>query len=301
MGRVLLARQRDSASGLDRPVALKRLLPGLGRDSDAVAAFLAEARLSALVSHANVCHVLDAGVDDEGAFIAMELLRGRTWSSVTRRLRQRRPDHTDEAVIARLFANFAHGLHAAHTLVRPSGEPACVVHRDVSPQNLFVTWSGVGKVMDFGVAKAAGSSKTDTGVLKGKPAYMPPEQFRGQPPSPGFDIWALGVCLWEAVAGCRLFVGDDPAAIMMQVLTGPIGKASSVSGSSARFDDAIAHALQRDPAKRLLTARAFAQAVSEAVPASRSLHDEDVAEWLEAIFPGDRLLDQQKLADALRG
>jgi serine/threonine-protein kinase len=184
MGTVYLARA-VGPGGFDLPVAIKVIHPHLARRRDLVEMFLDEARITARIRHPNVCSVLDFGETEGTWFLAMEYLLGETLSSVIGNL-QDDPAAMDDpryrAISLRILADACEGLHAAHELRDADGRPMNVVHRDVSPHNLFITYDGAVKVLDFGIALARDRvHQTTTGGLKGKYAYMPPEQLQKRP------------------------------------------------------------------------------------------------------------------------
>ncbi len=194
--------------GFAKLVAIKRILPHLTTDRQFTEMFLQEGRIAARLSHPNVCQVFELGELDGQLFLAMEYLDGVAWDHL---VLAGRPS---PRLIAGVLAQAAEGLHYAHTLRDPAGTPTPIVHRDVSPQNLFVTVDGVCKVLDFGVSKmTAEQSRTRSGVIKGKLPYMAPEQIRGEPLDGRADVFALGVCAWEAFSGERLF--DRPTDFLI--------------------------------------------------------------------------------------
>lgn len=192
-------------SGFERPVVVKRVLPHLARVPSFVDMFVDEARIVAGIHHPNVVQVQELAHEADELFLVMEYLEGESVGSLTRRLAGR-GDTLEYALAAFLVAEACAGLHAAHELKDDEGYPRDLVHRDVSPQNVFVTYAGQCKVLDFGIAKAANrSTRTEAGQVKGKFAYMSPEQCMGKPLDRRSDVFALGVLLWELTTGRRLF------------------------------------------------------------------------------------------------
>ncbi len=209
-------------SGFERAVVIKRILPHLAEESAFVDMFLDEARIAARIRHANVVQVHELGQQDDELFIVMEYLEGESVLSLLRRLSTRR-ETLPPRCIAYVCAAAAAGLHAAHELTDDDGLSEGVVHRDISPQNIFVTYDGGVKVLDFGIAKAAGRiTKTEAGELKGKFAYMSPEQVRGRSLDRRSDVFALGVVLYEMLTGKRLFKRPSQVATIEAVRQGPI-------------------------------------------------------------------------------
>ena len=214
--------QLDGAAGFGKLVALKRIHPHLANELEFVRMFLDEARLTSRITHANVCSVTDFGEQDGTFFLAMELLHGESFSAVLRAcLRAKIPAIERARLFVKLLADACEGLHAAHELRDDHGLPMQVVHRDVSPQNLFVTHDGVAKVLDFGIAKARHRLQDETsGQIKGKFAYMSPEQVRGGVLDRRTDVWALGVVAWEMLAGKRLFRRETEMETMFAINAG---------------------------------------------------------------------------------
>lgn len=256
---------RIDGDGARRPVAIKRIHPHLARDADFVAMFLDEARLVARIDHPNVCAVIESGRQDGSSFLVMELLEGCGLGTLLAALaRRERRGSAHVRLVVTLLVEAAEGLHAAHELRDADGLSLEVVHRDVSPQNLFVTRDGVCKVIDFGVASARDKShRTETGEFKGKLAYAAPEQLMGRADRRA-DVWSLGVVLWEALTLERLFRRPTPPETMTAVDAAPIPSPSAVRPDlTAAFDAATARALDRSMESRWPTARALATALTE--------------------------------------
>ena len=217
MGEVFLARQ-SGVAGFDRLVILKSLLPDLAAQEDFVHQFLDEARVAATLNHPNIVSIYEVGLWNGTYFIAMEYIRGDNLSRLARaagRAKSRMPLN----VAAFIVHDAAQALDHAHKARDLQGQPLTIVHRDVSPQNIMVRTDGVTKVVDFGIAKAANrSSRTATGLLKGKVQYMAPEQVAGAQLDGRTDQFALGVVLWELIAGRKLFTGDNDIEILRAVL-----------------------------------------------------------------------------------
>ncbi|MBV1860661.1 MAG: serine/threonine protein kinase, partial [Nannocystaceae bacterium] len=216
MASVYLGRAIGTA-GFERLVAVKVIHPHLANESEFVEMFLDEARIAAKIHHPNVCETLDLGEDDGLFFMVMEYVEGETLSSLTRLLRKHK-DRMPVPCALQITADACRGLGAAHALEGKDGKPLNLVHRDVSPHNLLVTMDGRVKVVDFGIMKAAGKrSNTLTGQLRGKLTYMSPEQARGEPVDRRSDIYAMGVVLWELLAGARFYRGETDSELLAQV------------------------------------------------------------------------------------
>ena len=248
------------AEGLDKLVALKIIHPHLAQEESFVRMFLDEARLASAISHRNVCNVFDFGETDGRFYIAMDYLAGQSLRDVLRRMRkvdlQMEPMRV-AAYVAYMMAEACEGLHAAHELHGPDGQPLNVVHRDVSPHNLFVTYDGNVSVVDFGIARASDRvQSTATGVLKGKFSYMAPEQMRQLDVDRRTDIWALGVVLWESLTLQRLFVRASQADTVMSVMMDLLRPPSEVKLDLPKeLDQITMRAIARNPAHRFSTAR----------------------------------------------
>ncbi len=192
-------------SGFERPVVIKRILPHLARQKHFVDMFLDEARIVASIRHQNVVHVHELGAHNDELFLVMEYLEGESIAALARRLSSKKK-LLSFGLAAHVIAEVCAGLHAAHALKDANGKLLGLVHRDVSPANIFVTYSGEVKILDFGIAVAADRvSRTDAGQVKGKYAYMSPEQCQGQPLDARSDVFSLGTVLYELSTCRRLF------------------------------------------------------------------------------------------------
>ncbi|HEX6244349.1 MAG TPA: serine/threonine-protein kinase [Polyangiales bacterium] len=221
MGTVFLAR-RTGLSGFGQPVAVKVIHPHLAQDRGFVEMFVDEARIASCVHHPNVCAVLEFGKARGTFFLAMEYLQGETWAATLRALRQcpRSPGRRLESnlLLAHVVAQACEGLHAAHEATDQRGLPLCIVHRDVSPQNLFVGYDGGVRLLDFGIASAADRLHTTRfGTIKGRYSYMAPEQMLGEPVDRRSDVWSLGVVLREGLTGRSVFRGATDAETVYAV------------------------------------------------------------------------------------
>ncbi len=252
MAELFLARLHG-AGGFAKLIAIKRILPHLVTDRQFTDMFLQEGRIAAHLSHPNVCTVFELGEIDGQLFLAMEYLDGVAWNELAAAGRP------SPRLVAGVLAQAAEGLQYAHALRDPTGAPTPVIHRDVSPQNLFVTVDGICKVLDFGVSKmATDGPRTRSGVVKGKLPYMSPEQIRGEPLDGRSDVFALGVCAWEALAGARLFDRSTDFLIWKAITEEDIPRLASVWRECPPAIDALVHrALSRTVTERP-TAQGFA-------------------------------------------
>lgn len=267
--------------GFSRTVAIKKLHAHFAKDEEFVSMFIDEARLAARVRHPNVVQTLDVVQTNDQLLLVMEYVHGAQLSVLTR-LANKAGQRIPQPIVAAILAGMLRGLHAAHEAQDERGQPLNIVHRDVSPHNVMVGTDGIARVIDFGVAKAAGRLQhSNSGQLKGKIPYMAPEQVRGEAVSRRTDVFAAGVVLWECLLGKRLFVADNDAAIIGQVLSHEIDPPSRVDFAvPAAFDEVVMRALERSPAKRFQTARDMAKALEACGPVAPPA---EVSEWVEAI------------------
>ena len=254
MAQVLLGRQ-TGPNGFERPVVVKRILPHLVRRQSFVDMFLDEARTIASIRHPNVVNIHDFRHQDGELFMVMEYLEGETTASLRRRL-QARGERMPDALWCYIFAETCAGLHAAHQATNEMGLPLNLVHRDVSPPNILVTYDGAVKLIDFGIAKSDHrSSHTDAGHIKGKYAYMSPEQARGRPLDARSDIFSLGVVMFEMTTGRRLFKRETELDTVQAVCNEPIPDPKSYFPDySPDLGRICMRALARDPAERYQSA-----------------------------------------------
>ena len=255
------------SAGFTRVVAIKRLHRHLASDPEFIKMFLDEARLAARIRHPNVVAARDVVADDDELLIVMEYVDGESLARLFRLARQRSSPIPVEVAVA-VAVGALEGLQAAHEARDEAGHPLSIVHRDVSPQNVLVGADGIARVVDFGVAKAARrSAHTALGVLKGKLAYMAPEQLRHDPVDRRTDIYALSVVLWELLAGRRLFTGTEEselaAAIRKGVHTPPSLFRQEVT---QRLDEVVLRGCSAEPRERFASARAMADALLAASP-----------------------------------
>jgi eukaryotic-like serine/threonine-protein kinase len=203
--------------GFEKIIAIKRILPTMVEDADFIQMFIDEAKIAGQLSHANICQIFELGKINESHFIAMEFIWGKDLLQIQNRFRKLRL-HMPVSMAAFIAAKMCEGLDYAHKKKDARGNPLHIVHRDVSPQNILVSYEGEIKLIDFGIAKAATrSSKTQAGVLKGKFGYMSPEQVRGLPLDRRSDLFALGTILYELLTGERLFLGESDFSTLEKV------------------------------------------------------------------------------------
>jgi eukaryotic-like serine/threonine-protein kinase len=268
MAQVYLARTRG-AGGFEREVAVKLTHGHLRESAEFAADLIEEAKLAARIRHPNVVAVLDVGDDPHGLFLVMDYVEGETLSGLSKRSAAAgRP--LPPAIGLRILCDALAGLHAAHELRDEAGLPLGLVHRDFSPQNILVGVDGMARLADFGIAKAATRlSHTRTGNVKGKIAYMSPEQARGQPIDRRCDVWAAGAVAWELLAGHRLFVSDNEVALLLKIVSEPAPLLSEVGVPvPAALEQAVASALTAAAEARCPTAAELARRIVAACRAS---------------------------------
>jgi eukaryotic-like serine/threonine-protein kinase len=268
-------------AGFSRTVAIKRLHPHLAQDPEFVSMLLDEARLAARIRHPNVVSTLDVVALEGELLVVMEYVHGEALSRVLSKLR-RKQARVPPNIAAAIIASVLYGLHAAHDATSETGEPLNIIHRDVSPQNIMVGADGVARVVDFGVAKAAGRlQETREGQLKGKIRYMAPEQLKRGEVDRAADIYAASVVLWECLTSQRLFDDENEWKIAHAIVEGVTDPPSRLAPEvPAALDDVVMRGLAVDRAKRFRTAFDMAAALEDAIaPAT----PRQIASWLEGV------------------
>ncbi len=299
MGTVYLARVVGGV-GAQRFVALKCLKERLASDARFVDMFFDEARITSQIDHPNVCRVLDYDRHGNTSYLVMELLLGHSMSTIRPQLDAEQhvaPAH-HAGLVARILADACEGMHAAHELTDLHGNPLNVVHRDVSPENLFLTYGGAVKVLDFGIARADDQRhSTRPGTIKGKYAYLQPEVLRGARPDRRADVWGLGIILWELLAGRRLFEQPTDAETLRAVTDMEIPRPSQVrDGVPEAFDDVCLQALHRDPSRRIQTARELGRQLNRVLADQRlAIGMAEVADLMKLLFPSGPACARQLL------
>jgi serine/threonine-protein kinase len=298
---------RSADSGVrPRLWAIKRVHPHLARDGEFVEMFRDEIRIATRIKHPNVCTVVEWGESDGTLFLAMELLKGETLISALRKVKKEPAllEHPWWPLFAaRVVAHACAGLHAAHELVDEIGKKLNVVHRDVTPHNVFVTWDGSAKIVDFGVAHAEHRiHETRAGTVKGKFAYMSPEQLKGADVARTMDVWALGVVLWEMLAGRPLFRRRQDAETIFAVANAKVPPLANIRpGVPAELEAIARRALDPDPWQRTPTAEAMQRQLEEWIEAEGGFDVQDTAAMLAMLFPGQRDLNDRRIEAALAG
>jgi serine/threonine protein kinase len=237
--------------GFEKIVAIKRILPSMAEDQDFISMFIDEAKIAGQLSHANICQIFELGKIGSSHFIAMEYVQGKDVLQIQNRFRRLRKQ-MPLPMAALIAAKICEGLDYAHRKCDKNNQPLNIIHRDVSPQNILVSYEGEVKIIDFGIAKAVSrSSKTQAGVLKGKFGYMSPEQVRGLPLDRRSDTFAIGTLLWEMCTDERLFAGPSDFAVLEKVRNATVPPPSSHNPMiPPELEAIIMRALKRDPLER---------------------------------------------------
>jgi tRNA A-37 threonylcarbamoyl transferase component Bud32 len=301
MGEIFLARL-EGAAGFEKLFVIKRILPHLADDERFRGMLIAEARLASRMTHANICQVYELGETDGQLYIAMEYLEGVTLLSLLRKA-SKDAGKLDLGFIAGVTQQVTDALHYAHDLRDRDGNPLGIVHRDVTPTNVMLTDAGVVKVLDFGIAKVKdASAHTQTGTVKGKYAYMAPEQLRGAVVDRRADVFALGVVLYEMLALRRLFQRKTDYLTFRAVMEQPIIDIRRYRPDCPEpLVTALGRALDRDPGSRFDTARQFGTVVLDAVAAAkRPWTQGEIGDFIRANFAADIAERSAQIAQAVR-
>ena len=283
--------RREGAAGFERTVVVKKILSSHNEDPQFVDMFINEAKIAARLTHPNIVQVYELGEQDGEFFIVMEYVKGKDLLRLLRTLAQTRPESpaVPPLVAAYIARETARGLGHAHDHTDESSAPKPIVHRDISPQNIMLSYDGQAKLVDFGIAKALDTMKeeTRTGALKGKFAYMAPEQIGGHSPGPQSDIFAAGVVLHEMLTGRRLFKGASDYETLQKVQNMPVPPPSSVVTTvSPELDAIVLQALERDRKLRYSKASHMARDLDVFLQSHR-FAVEDMAEYMKEVWPLD--------------
>lgn len=301
MSNVFLAFARGP-SGVNKLVVLKALLPDLAAEPYALSMFLDEVRIAAQLNHPNVVQTYEVGTEGDRHVMVMEYLEGQSLSQIVKRAEQSgRP--LPPRLQIRVIINALEGLHYAHELRAYDGAALELVHRDVSPQNVFVTYDGQVKVLDFGIAKAATSSThTATGVVKGKVAYMAPEQTVADAIDRRADIFSVGCMLWAVAGGRKLWKDMPDVQIMRRVINGEVPSPQSLNpGCDDELNRIVMKALAHDPAHRYQTALEMQHDLERYAESSGGIaKQKELAQYVSDLFEDTRanlkLLIERQLA-----
>lgn len=283
-------------SGFNKLVVLKSMRKELITDEDLRQMFLAEARLSARLNHANVVHVYEV-IDAALPCIVMEYLEGQAMSTAL----QEAGDKFTLPMQLRVISDALAGLHYSHDLKDYDGTPLNIVHRDVSPQNVFLTYDGQVKVLDFGIAKASNNAEqTRAGLIKGKITYMPREQLMGEAVDRRADVYAIGCMLWKAATGVKLWANTSERDVMRAIVDGNIPAPSTVHPVDPKLEAIVMKALAPEAADRYDTAaelrKAIDQYLAEFYP---SVTLRDVGQLMSEVFAEQQVARSKSIHTAM--
>ena len=282
--------------GFRKFVAVKQILPDVKKDPAFVKMFLDEARITAALSHANVAQVFDLGQEDGELYLAMEFISGQNLERVVK-VAGKQEKSIPLGLAARVVRDTCLGLHCAHNFVDPSGKPFPIIHRDVSPKNVMITYAGDVKVIDFGIAKAKGRlNRTQVGIVKGTSGYMSPEQVRGEPLDGRSDLFAAGVMLYELLGAQRLYSGSNDAEMMLKIAEDEVPDVLAVNPDvPAPLAEVVSRSLQKSRDDRFATGKEMAKAIDAALGA-QVFDEEQAAEVMRSLFE-DRMKTTQQLLE----
>ena len=286
--------------GFERYFAIKRILPSIAEDEEFIKMFIDEAKIAVQLTHANIVPIIDLGKVGDAYFIAMEYVHGKDLRTTTEKL-SKKGDSLPVPACCYIIMKVCEGLDYAHNKKDAAGRDLNLVHRDVSPQNILISFDGEVKLIDFGIAKAANkAAKTQAGILKGKFGYMSPEQVRGLPLDRRSDIFSTGIVLYEALTGERLFIGESDFSILEKVKNVEIIPPST-------YNKSIPEDLER------IILKALAREVQDRYQSAIELHDDlqsfmytygsffsrkDMASLMRQIFPEDYEADMKEMESA---
>ncbi|TPV93097.1 MAG: PEGA domain-containing protein [Myxococcales bacterium FL481] len=282
--------------GFERIVAVKRILPHVAEDEEFIGMFKDEARIAVQLTHSNIAQIYSLGHEDDSFYIALEYVAGKDLRTIFENVR-RENEALSPAQACFIVMKVCEGLDYAHNKKDRFGNALNLIHRDVSPPNILVSYEGEVKLIDFGVVKAAGrSSNTKSGILKGKFGYMAPEQVRGQPVDRRGDIFALGACLWEVLTSTRLFQGESDFATLEMVRAGRIRCPREVNPDvPQRLADIVLKALAPEPAERYPSAMEFHDDLQAFMFAEGLFYSrKNLAAWMRQKYRTDIELEKEK-------
>jgi hypothetical protein len=287
------------AGGFERLVAIKRILPNIAEDDEFIGMFQDEAKISVQLTHANICQIYELNRIAQSLYIAMEYVPGKDLRSIFDRARKK-GEPPPVPLVCYVIGKLCEGLDYAHRKKDSYGRDLNIVHRDVSPQNVLISFEGEVKVIDFGIAKAAGKvTKTQAGILKGKFGYMSPEQIRGLPLDRRSDVFALGVCLYELLTGERLFVGDSDFAVLEKVRKAEVLPPSTYNRRIPEaLEKIVLRALAKDVNARYQYASELADDLQRFLITSDSIFSrKDLMQYMKSTFAEEVDREKARLAE----
>ncbi len=289
------------AKGFEKPVVLKKMLPHLTDEEDMVNHFIDEARLAALLKHENIIHIYDFGVVSNSFFIAMEYLFGKDLHLIIQKAIELDQSINLENILF-IIAKVCEGLAYAHKLKDLEGNPLNIIHRDISPHNIFITYDGQVKLIDFGIAKAATqSTKTQTGIIKGKVAYMSPEQASGKHIDHRSDIFAVGIVLYELVTKTKMFEGDT-FKVLAQVIEAQYESPEKIIlDLPDKLCEIIHKALQKDPNNRYQSSEEMGADVEDCLyDLKYRPHTKKLSAYVTSLFEGQYDDEKKQMSQTMK-
>ncbi len=283
--------------GFEKILAIKRILPSLAEDSDFIEMFIDEAKICGQLNHANICQIFELGRVSDSHFIAMEFVWGKDLLQMQNRMRKQRVTMKPD-MAAFIACKLCEGLDYAHKKKDPTGKPLAIIHRDISPQNILISYEGELKIIDFGIAKAASrSSKTQAGVLKGKFGYMSPEQVRGLPLDRRSDIFAIGTILYELLVADRVFIGESDFETLEKVRNVDIPKPTQANASiPVALEKIIMKALTKDVDDRYQWGSEMQEELQSFLTSSDPVYTgKNLASWMRDNFAAEMKREQEIL------
>src|SRR3954469_15532187 len=287
--------------GFERLLAVKRILPNIAEDEEFITMFIDEAKIAVQLQHANIAQIFDLGKVDDSFFIALEYVHGRDLRSIFDRMRNK-AESLPIAMACYVIMQVCEGLDYAHNKRDAQGRELHLVHRDVSPQNVLIGYEGECKLIDFGIAKAAGKAgKTQAGILKGKFGYMSPEQVRGLPIDRRSDIFAVGIVLYELLTNERLFVGESDFSTLEKVRNVEILPPSSYNKKIPdELERIVLKALAKDPEDRYQNAIDLHDDLQAFLHTAGEFYSrKDLAGWMKKTF-GKEIEDETAKLEGYR-
>jgi len=297
MAEIYLARSRG-LQGFRRLLAIKKILPTMAEDEEFIAMFVDEARIAAELSHAGIVQIFELGRFSEDYYIAMEFVHGKDLRFIQeRQLRAARP--LDVNLTALIAVKILEALDYAHNKRDPTGRPLGIIHRDISPQNVIVSFDGEVKICDFGIAKAANrGQKTQAGVLKGKFGYMSPEQVRGLPLDGRSDLFTVGTLMYEMVTLERLFVGESDFSTLEKVRNADVVPPSTYNREvPEQLEDIILRSLSKEVEDRYQNAMEMSEALQTYLLGARMIGSRELSAYLRETFRAEHTAELKRLEE----
>lgn len=288
-------------AGFERLVAIKRILPHMAGDRAFIDTFVREAKIVARMTHAGICPIYELGKVGESLYMAVEYVQGKDLGQILRRA-FRLDDSMPPTITAWISARLGEALDYAHGMKNAKGQSAGIIHRDLSPSNVLVSYEGQVKLIDFGLAKAVGRAQsTNVEALKQKLSYMSPEMVKGKPVDARSDIFGLGVCLYEMITGKRLFSGANDVETLKLVARASVPPPSAVvEDPPEELEMVVMRALEREPQDRFQTGAEMAAALDTYLHgADPNFNTQSLSEWMHQLFADDIAAEQARIKQLL--